>query len=316
MMNSVERYYVKKQRRKKRAKVAFFGLLFVLFILTLTILSMTVFFNAETIIVEGNSRYSAAQILEEGDLKVGQNLFRLDKFKVIERMKKLPYVKDVTIRRQLPSKLKITVVENTPVVWASTPSGAALLNEYYRVLEYVDYTPPAEPPETPPEEAEEPEATAEPEEAEESEESEKPEESGEPAESGEPEAPVEEPAAELPEKLKNLARLTQVEIGAPEVGATVVFPEEADYTGFLERLYQAFEKNPELDWSEVSEVRFNARYDISLVYHQTVTIEFGSLDQADTKVELAAYLLKDNGMSQTAVLDVSDVERVYYRPQK
>ncbi len=280
---------------------------------------MTVFFNAETIIVEGNSRYSAAQILEQGGLKVGQNLFRLDKFKVIDQMKELPYVKEVTIRRQLPSKLKITVLENEPVVWLATPSGAALMNEYYRVLEYVDYIPPVPAPEPPAEESEpstEEEQPAEETNVEEAGETEPEAAEGEEEPSGEEQPGPEEEESAMPEKLIGVPQLILPDVSAPEVGKTLAFAAEADYTGFLERLYLAFQNNPELDWKEVGEVRFKARYDISLSYHQTVTIEFGTLDQADTKVELAAYLLKDNGVSQSATLDVSNVERVYYRPQK
>ncbi|MBR4087548.1 MAG: FtsQ-type POTRA domain-containing protein, partial [Clostridia bacterium] len=93
MANSVDRYYQKKKRRKKKIKIVFFGLLFILMMLTLGILSVTVFFNAEEIIVEGNTRYTAKELLEQGELSVGQNLFRLDKFKTIEKMQEFPYVK-------------------------------------------------------------------------------------------------------------------------------------------------------------------------------------------------------------------------------
>lgn len=137
-MNSVERYYQKKKKRKKRARVLFFSLLFILLMITLAILSMTVFFNAETIIVEGNNHYSAEEILERGGLKIGQNLFRLDKFKAIEQMQELPYIKSVTIRRRLPNRLTVEIVENQPVVWVATEGGAALLNEDYRVLEFLE----------------------------------------------------------------------------------------------------------------------------------------------------------------------------------
>ena len=317
-MNSVERYYQKKQKRKKRAKVFFFSLLFVLLLLTLSILSMTVFFNAETIIVEGNQRYSAEALLEQGGLTVGQNLFRLDKFKVIEKMQEFPYVKEVTIRRHLPNTLKVTIVENQPVVWVSTGSKVALLNEYYRVLEYVDYQAPEEPSD-PVEPAEKPaesktEEELQQETSDQEETADQPEE--EPQQKPEEEATEDPEPIELPEQLANIPRLTRLELNVPEVGETITFAQEADYTGFLERLYLAFQENPDLDWNRIGEIRFHARYDIELIYADTITIDLGTLDQADTKVELAAYLLKDNGISQTAILDVSDVERVYYRPQK
>ena len=120
MSNSVERYYERKKKRKKRTKIIFISALGVLLMLLLVILSVTVFFNAETIIVEGNTHYSVETLLEQGGLKVGQNLFRLDKFEVIEKMEQLPYVKEVTIDRQLPSTLEIHVVENQAVVWMET----------------------------------------------------------------------------------------------------------------------------------------------------------------------------------------------------
>lgn len=267
-MNSVERYYQKKRKRQKRAKVVFFGLLFVLMIITLAILSMTVFFNAETILVEGNTRYTAEQLLEKGGLTVGQNLFRLDKFEVIDQMKTLPYVKEVTIKRKLPNTLTVTVTENQPVVWILSGAEGALLNEEYRVLELVPL--PAE-------------------------------------------EPAEEPAE--PSVLETVPQLTQVTADAVTLGETVTFG-ETDYNGFLKRLYDGFLGQTDLNWAQVTEVQFFARYDIKVIYGKNVTIDFGALDQAETKIQLAAYLLKENGTAQLAVVDVSDTERVYYRPKK
>lgn len=288
MANSVERYYQKKKRRKKRAKVVFFGMLFVLMMLTLAILSVTVFFNAETILVEGNNRYTAEEILEVGGLEIGQNLFRLDKFKVIDRMEGLPYVKTVEIDRKLPNTLSVKVIENQPVVWLETDTGAALLNEEYRVLELL--TLPQEL--LPTDEGKEQEATEE-------------------------EKPVEEkePVEEKPSPVEGIPQLTQIAATELEVGKTAVFGEE-DYTGFLKRLYEGFSQNPDLDWNKVRQVQFFARYDVQLLYDELLTIDFGSLDQTETKLELAAYLIKDNGVGQSAVVDVSNPERVYFRPKK
>ena len=270
-MNSVERYYQRKRKRKKRAKVVFFSLLFVLMIITLAILSMTVFFNAETIEVTGNTRYTAEELLEKGDLKIGQNLFRLDKFEVIDRMKILPYVKEVTIKRKLPNTLSITVEENLPVVWLPMSSTeAALLIEEYRVLEFVTLpTAPAEGEETTP----------------------------------------------VPSPVEGIPQLTQAVATDLVIGETALFG-ETDYTGFLQRLYEGFAAQTELSWEKVTEVQFYARYDIKVVYGEHVTVDFGTLDQTDTKLQLAAYLLNENGTGQEAIVDVSDTERVYYRPVK
>ena len=274
-MNSVERYYQRKRKRKKKAKVVFFSLLFVLMVMTLAVLSMTVFFNAETIEVSGNTRYTVEELLEKGELKIGQNLFRLDKFKVMDRLKTLPYVKEVHIDRKLPNTLSITIEENQPVVWVPMgESQVALLNEEYRVLEFASLPAPVSEEE---EELTEPIATVSP--------------------------------------INGVPQLTQVTATDLVVGETALFG-ETDYTGFLKRLYDAFSAQEELEWSSVTEVQFFARYDVKVLYKEHVTVDFGTLDQTDTKLQLAAYLLKENGTGQPSVVDVSDVERVYYRPAK
>ncbi len=267
-MNSVERYYQKKKKRKKRAKFLFFSLLFILMLITLTILSMTVFFNAETIVVEGNSHYTAEELLEQGGLKVGQNLFRLDKFQVITQMEALPYVKNVEIRRRLPNKLLVTVQENQPVSFVESDGRAALLNEDYRVLEFVDI-------------------------------------------------PKERRSADgvTPGSftIEGVPRLSQVEVTELVVGQSAVFTE--DFSGFLNQLYTAFMNSADLHWEQVNEIQLYARYDVRVVYQTLLTIDFGTLDQTDTKLQLAAYLLKDNSSAAKATLDVTNTQRVYYRPE-
>ncbi|MBQ7095572.1 MAG: FtsQ-type POTRA domain-containing protein [Clostridia bacterium] len=328
-MNSVERYYQKKKRRKKKAKVLFFTLLFALFLLSLAILSMTVFFNADTIEVEGNTRYSADEILEIGGLKIGQNLFRLDKFEVIDQMKTLPYIKEVTIRRKLPNTLKIDVVENQPVVWVECMGQAALMNEEYRVLEFAELIPidpeaqvQEEPEEEKQEEPAEEETTSEEEPAAEEADGEQEEEQEQEASGGlvieetleEEEKPciadTKKPAVE-----GNVPFLKGVEAGEMKVGDFLTFKEEKDYTDFLKTLYEAFTRNGVLEWGEVTRVYFKERYDITLQYREKITIDFGTLDRVETKLELAEYLLEQNGYGRQAVVDVSDTERVYFRPQ-
>lgn len=321
MANSVDRYYQKKKRRKKKIRFVFFGLLFILMMLTLGILSVTVFFNAEEIIVEGNTRYTAKELLEQGELSVGQNLFRLDKFKTIEKMQEFPYVKDVEIDRKLPNTLVVKVVENQPVVWVSAPGGAALLNEEYRVLEVVEVSEDRLPTasdllkEEPKKELSSSKEDEEEQEEPQEEPQEKPQE--EPEEDSEEEPQEEEKPKEPHPKLAKIPQLSPLKAEKAEVGEIAQFGEkEQDYTGFLKELYEAFSRDEQLQWAKVRQVHFAARYDIRVVYSDRVVIDFGTLDQAETKVELASYLLKDNGTAQTATVDVSDPQRVYYRPKK
>jgi hypothetical protein len=273
-----------------------------------------VFFNAETIIVEGNTHYSVETLLEQGGLKVGQNLFRLDKFEVIEKMEQLPYVKEVTIDRQLPSTLEINVVENQAVVWMETETGAVLLNEGFRVLEFLEL-PKEVLPETPPvAEDDKPEEEADDPEAEEGEDADAESEEHEQAE--EPEK-QEAQAGTLPvySQLEGVPKLVGVTPNTLELGKYTSF-KEGNYVGFLKRLYESFCANPDLQWNLVHQVQFNARYDINVVYDERINVVLGTLDQVETKLELVAHVLKvQGGTAQAATIDVSDTKRPFYRAE-
>ena len=134
--NTLTRYYTKKKRRKKRRKLMFYTLLTVFMVLVITVLSLTVFFNISRFEIEGNSHYSADEIIAASGLETGQNMFRLNKFDTIERIKSaLPYVNDVNIRRRLPSGMTITVSESAPFAYINHQGGFYILDENLKVLE-------------------------------------------------------------------------------------------------------------------------------------------------------------------------------------
>lgn len=133
---SVSRYYSKKKRRKKRRKLMFYTLLTVFMVVVITVLSLTVFFNITEFEVEGNARYGTEEIIAASGLQTGQNMFRLNKFKIIENLKKqLPYLLEVSIRRELPSAIKIAVTESQPFVCVYTGGSYYITDENLKVLE-------------------------------------------------------------------------------------------------------------------------------------------------------------------------------------
>ena len=91
----------------------------------------TVFFQVETIAVVGSSRYTSEEVIAASGVAVGDNLFRMSKTQVSQRIRQqLPYIGDVSVQRGLPSTLTFTVKE-----WAAAA----------RVEVYADPEP-AEPP--------------------------------------------------------------------------------------------------------------------------------------------------------------------------
>lgn len=134
--DAISRYYDKKKKRKKRRKYVFYTLIFVFFVAVITVLSLTVFFNISNITVTGNSYYSSEQVKEASGLKKGQNLFRLNKFKVIDKMeKKLPYASEVKIDRHLPVGIEIIITETKPYMYVETTDGYLLIDENLKILD-------------------------------------------------------------------------------------------------------------------------------------------------------------------------------------
>ena len=73
---------------------------------------MSVFLRISDISVEGNEHYTDEEIIKAIDIEQGDNLFFFDRFAAISRVfAKLPYVEEVSLERQLPNKVIITVQE-------------------------------------------------------------------------------------------------------------------------------------------------------------------------------------------------------------
>lgn len=127
----------KRKRRRKKNYILYYIILFVFIIVAGIVLSLTVFFNIDTIQVEGNSRYSAEEIIEKSGLRTGDNLFRISTGQAGEQLiSSLVYVDQVAIDRQFPNALKITVTEAQPVMsFSSDGKGYSVVSAAGRILD-------------------------------------------------------------------------------------------------------------------------------------------------------------------------------------
>lgn len=102
-----------------------------------TVLSLTVFFNINSIEVSGSKIYSKEEILQMCTIDKGENLFMSDTNKakaVIEE--KLPYVHDAEIKRKLPDKIVITIKDGTAAYSLKQKDKTyILLDDNFKVLE-------------------------------------------------------------------------------------------------------------------------------------------------------------------------------------
>lgn len=100
-------------RRRGRSRLGFlFKVLCVLALLVAITVGATVFFRVETIQVNGNSRYTREEVTVASGIRIGDNLYHMNKYQIADDIrKKLPYVEELSIVRDLPSTIVITVKE-------------------------------------------------------------------------------------------------------------------------------------------------------------------------------------------------------------
>lgn len=102
-------------RSRRRGRSRFGFLLKVLCVLTVLValtVGATVFFRVEQVVVSGNSRYTQEDVVAATGIRLGDNLYRMNKFQINQEVRQaLPYVNELNIVRKLPNTILITVTE-------------------------------------------------------------------------------------------------------------------------------------------------------------------------------------------------------------
>lgn len=128
----------RKERRKKRRKIlmrrlaVFFSICAVI---VLVVLSLTVFFPVKTIVVEGDSPYSAEEIAKASKISAGQNVFMAGNDAQANITTELPYISSVKIKRSFPSKITISVTKNKAEVCYQDGQNFYLCDKAGKILE-------------------------------------------------------------------------------------------------------------------------------------------------------------------------------------
>lgn len=141
-MTKRDKYFKKKKLRnmrkirRRRTRVPI--IIGVLTLVLLCVLSVTVFFNLTEIKVTNNQKYNIEEIIEASSIKIGTNLFQINKFKIEENIKKkLTYITNIEISRTLPGVLNIKVFEGIPAYYISLDKTFILNKENY-ILETLE----------------------------------------------------------------------------------------------------------------------------------------------------------------------------------
>jgi cell division protein FtsQ len=127
------------KRSRQRRSGALFKVLAVLITAVAILLAMSVFFKISRIDVAGAESYSAEEIIEASGIEVGENLFFVDRFGAASRIfVELPYIDSVTVTRQLPNHILITVSESKAAACVTYDGGLYAVNHNGKVISAVD----------------------------------------------------------------------------------------------------------------------------------------------------------------------------------
>lgn len=98
------------RKKRKRNMSLYYGTVLFIAAVIFAALSVTVFFNIDTVAVKGSSKYTAEQIIAAGGINGGDNMIRKNMGKAEEKItSELIYIETAEIKRKLPSMVEITV---------------------------------------------------------------------------------------------------------------------------------------------------------------------------------------------------------------
>lgn len=121
-------------RAAKRRSLLYKPLMFLLICAAL-VLGMSVFFRVSKITVEGSTVYSDAEIIEASGIEEGDYLFFVNRFSAASRIfSKLPYIDEVTVTRQLPSRVTITVTESSAMAYVTGEAAIWVIDQNCKLL--------------------------------------------------------------------------------------------------------------------------------------------------------------------------------------
>lgn len=128
----------KRHHRRTRYHALYFALVMLLVLGVGVSLSMTLLFNITTIEVQNGTDYLDDDIVSLSGIEAGDNLMRLNTAVAAESIRAaLPYAETVTVKRQFPSTVEITVTKATPVANVQYSHGYLLISASNRNLETI-----------------------------------------------------------------------------------------------------------------------------------------------------------------------------------
>jgi len=136
--NSVKKNKVQAPKKKKEVKTfKIFKYLFLIGVLLggIVFFMLSPIFNITEIRVEGNNIISSEQIVSLSEIKVGENIYKINKNNTINKVKRNAYIENIEINRKFPSILEINVKERKATYMLEYVNNYAYINNQGYMLE-------------------------------------------------------------------------------------------------------------------------------------------------------------------------------------
>lgn len=120
-------------KKKKNYKKRF---MFVLLIVLLVCTALfTPVFNIKQIEVRGNTKFKPQEVINMSGMPLGQNIFKINYFKVKNNIETNPYIEKVKISRVYPNRVRITIIERIPGAYFQFMNSYMIIDNNGIVLE-------------------------------------------------------------------------------------------------------------------------------------------------------------------------------------
>ncbi len=124
-----------RRKRQKRIKRIIYSALLLCFVAAAISLSLTVFFNIQSIEVIESSIYGDTEVIKASEIQIEDNFFLTDLKGAAKKIEgSLPYVGKAVLKRKLPSTLIIEIIETKEYAAFDFETGYVLINEKGKVL--------------------------------------------------------------------------------------------------------------------------------------------------------------------------------------
>ena len=123
------------KKRKLILKIIRTIILIGILIGTLIYILLSPLFNIKDVTVTGNNKLSGEEIISLSEIRTEENIFKTSKNDIKNKIKTNPYVENVKIRRKLPDKVEIIVVERVATYMLPFANSYVYINNQGYMLE-------------------------------------------------------------------------------------------------------------------------------------------------------------------------------------